>query len=344
MPVLHAEQLIALLMDTFIAAGTPSDIAQYVASSLVDASVKGVDSHGVMRVTKYVDEIASGWIKPDARPEIQKETPSMAIVRGNRGFGIFALGFVIDIAIQKVKNNQVAAVGLVDTTHTGRLGHFGEIAAESNVMTMIAGGGHSGDATSGRWVAPYGGAERILSTNPYVLALPGGRFGPVVIDFATSAVGEGKLQVYRAKHEQLPLGWIQDEHGKPSTNVEDFYAGGALLPFADHKGYGLSIIAELLGAAMLGVSHTMNWTVLALDIASFTPIEEYNEKTEAFMQKLKGVKPAQGFEEVYFPGEPEARMAKRCGLEGISIPDETWEKMLHTVHQVGVDPEVSLRR
>ncbi|MGD2157062.1 MAG: Ldh family oxidoreductase [Anaerolineales bacterium] len=343
MPTFHASQLDSLLRETLIAAGTPRDIAGYVAGNLVDASLKGVDSHGVMRVTKYINEIKSGWIKPEARPEIQTETVSMALVQGNKGFGIYALGYALDLAIQKARANQVSAIGLVDTTHTGRLGRFGEIAAENNMMVLIAGGGHSGTVTSGRWVAPFGGAERLLSTNPYVVALPGGRYGPVVIDFATSAVGEGKLQIYRAKHQELSPGWIQDKAGSPSVNVEDFYAGGALLPVAGHKGYGLAVIAELLGAAMLGVAHTMNWIVLALDVTAFVRIEEYDQVAEAFLQKIKESTPAPGFDEVSFPGEPEIRTAEIRSREGISIPKQTWEEMQKTARSVGVDPEVLVK-
>jgi len=339
MPIFPAPRIQALLEEAFANAGTPRDIAGYVASSLVDSSLKGVDSHGVMRVVKYINEIESGWIHPDARPDVIQETGTMAVVRGNRGFGIHALGYAVDLAIEKVLANQVAAVGLVDTTHTGRLGWYGEKAAENNTMLIIAGGGHSGTATSGRWVAPYGGAERVLSTNPYVFGLPGGKFGSMVVDFATSAVGEGKLQIYRGEHKPLEPGWIQDREGHPSTNVEDFYAGGALLPMAGHKGYGLSVFAELLGSALLGTAHTMNWMVLALNISAFTPVTEYQQRAESFLQKLKVIHPAEGFKEVMFPGEPEAKSAKQRSIQGIVIPDETWESMKQAIQKVGVHTE-----
>jgi LDH2 family malate/lactate/ureidoglycolate dehydrogenase len=344
MPILHGRQLDHLLRETLIAVGTPRDIAAYVANNLVDASLKGVDSHGVMRITKYINEIKSGWIKPDARPSLRTESESMAIVEGNKGFGIFSLGHAVDLAIQKAKNQQISAIGLVDTTHTGRLGRFGEIVAEHHMMALIIGGGHSGTITSGRWVAPFGGAQRLLSTNPYVLALPGGKFGPVVIDFATSAVGEGKLQVYRAKKQKLSPGWIQDKAGSPSVDVEDFYAGGALLPVAGHKGYGLAVIAELLGAAMLGISHTMNWIVLVLDVSAFTKAEAYDQTAESFLQRIQESTPAQGFDTVLFPGEPEIRTAEIRSREGIPIPEQTWQEMKKTARRVGVNPEIVIEK
>ena len=340
MKVFQAEQIKALLVDTFVAAGTPPDIAQYVSTALVDSSLKGVDSHGVMRVAKYVGEIESGWIIPDARPDVERETATMAVVRGNSGFGIFSLGYVTDLAIQKAKASQVAAVGLVDSTHTGRVGRFVEIAAEQGVAAIVIGGG--GHRHPGISVAPYGGAKRVMATNPWAIGLPGGRFGSVVADISTSASAEGKLQVYRAKHEELPPGWILDRDGRPSTDVEDFYGGGVLLPAGGHKGYGLALVAELIGDALLGNPRELNWFVIAIDIAPFQPVADFVRASEAYLQQVKDVPPAPGFDEVLIPGELEARAKERRAVEGIPIPDETWQEMQEIARQVGVDPEASM--
>lgn len=335
MKVIQAKQLEAFVTDIFMAADTPQDIAQYVSSSLVQSNLKGVDSHGVIRVSWYVELIKSGRIRPTARPEIDREASNMAIVRGNAGFGIFAMGYAMEQAIQKAKAGQVAAVGLIATTHTGRIGQFVEMAAEHDVIAIINGGGHRGP---GRSVAPFGGAKRLLATNPYALGLPGGRFGPVVVDFATSMVAEGKLRVYRDKHEPLPPGWIVDKDGKPSTNAEDFYNGGMLLPAAGHKGYGLSLFSELVGSALLGPTTEMNWFILAVDIASFRPVTEFHQTSAEFLQEVKKVPPARGFTEVMIPGEPEVRTAKQRMREGIPIPDDTWKKLEDTAREVGVEP------
>lgn len=339
MPVFQPNQLESLFTEIFAAAGTPSDIAEYVSSSLVDSSLKGVDSHGVIRVTSYVDQIESGWIKPAARPEIQTETPTMAVVRGNHGFGIFTLGYAMDLAIEKAKANQVAAVGLVESTHTGRLGQFVETAAERGLIAMITGGGAHGHPDHPS-MAPYGGAQRIMATNPYTFGLPGGRLGPVVVDIATSTVAEGKLQVYRARQEELPHGWILDKAGRPSTDVEDFYGGGVLLPAAGHKGYSLALVAELLGYALLGEPHELSWFIIAVDIESFRPVAEFVQASEELLQKVKDIPPAVGFDEVLIPGEPEARAAQQRSAEGIPIPDETWLKIQETAERLGIEPEL----
>lgn len=331
----QAQRLHTLLVDIFIAAGTPLDIAEYVSTSLVDSSLKGVDSHGVMRVCLYVDQIASGWILPKARPETAKETSTMAIVNGNSGFGIYTLGHAVDLAIQKAKANQIAAVGLIESTHTGRLGWFVEKTAEQNMVTFIIGGGHKGP---GRSVTPHGGAKRIMAPNPYAFGIPGGRFGPVVMDISTSTVAEGKLQVYRANKTPLPPGWILDKQGRPSTNVEDFYNGGMLLPAAGHKGYGLAVFAELLGSALLGAAHELNWFVIAIDLAAFRSFPEFAPSAEEFLEELKDVPVAEGCDEVMIPGEPEAHSAQLRRVDGIPIPDDTWNKILDAARKVGVIP------
>jgi hydroxycarboxylate dehydrogenase B len=339
MHIFQAEPIEALLVGMFEAAGAPADIARYVASSLVDSSVKGVDSHGVMRVVMYVNQIQSGWIKPDARPTIERETPTTAIVRGNAGFGIFTLGYAVELAVQKAKANQVAAVGLIESTHTGRLGQFVEYAAEQDVIAMITGGGGQRKAAHSS-VAPHGGAKGATATNPYAFGVPGGRFGPVVVDMATSMVAEGKLQVFRAKHEALPPGWILDKTGQPSTNVEDFYDGGVLLPAAGHKGYSLAVVAELIGDALLGNARELNWFVIAIDIPAFRPIDEFVQDSQAFLQKVKNIPPAPGFDEVLIPGEPESRTAKRRMDAGIPIPDDTWQQIQETARRLGVRSEL----
>lgn len=339
--LLQARQLQNLLTGIFLAIDTPPDIAECVAESLVDSNLKGVDSHGVMRVTKYVNEVESGWIRPTARPEIKKETSSMAVVKGNLGFGILVMKYAMDLAIQKAKAGQVAAVGVIDNTHIGRVGYFSEMAVEQNVASIIVGGATHG--RPGARVAPYGGKKPILATNTWTMGLPGGKYGSILTDISTSVCAEGKLQTYRAKHKELPPNWILDKDGKPSTDVEDFYDGGMLLPAGGHKGYGMAVIAEVLAYALLGPSHETNWLITAIDIAAFRPVAEFAQASESFLQKLKDIPPADGFDEVLFPGEPEIRTAKQRAVDGISIPDETWQEMQETARRVGVDPDKALK-
>lgn len=329
----------ALLTAILTASGAPEDIAGDVSASLVDSSLKGVDSHGVMRVLSYVDQIASGWIRPAARPTVETEGASIALMRGHSGFGIFALGRATELAVRKVRTSQTAAIGLIDTTHTGRLGWFAEDAARQGVVVLIVGGGGSRSAkASVRSVAPYGGRRRIFATNPYAYGVPAGRFGTVVGDFSSSMVAEGKLQMHRARRQPLPPGWILDRDGHPSTDVADFYAGGTLLPAAGHKGYALALLAELLTGCLLPSPQELNWLVIAVDAAAFRPLPEVIQTAETLLSEVKQVPPAPGFAEVLLPGEPEHRSAARLSREGVAIDDAIWRDIEALAERLNVQP------
>jgi len=183
----------------------------------------------------------------------------------------------------------------------------------------------------------FGGSQPIVSTNPYAFAVPGGRFGPIVADFATSTVADGKVAVYRAEGKVLPEGWILDKHGNPSTDPEDFFDGGMHLPAAGHKGYGLGLIAELVGDAVLNAPPEFNWFVITVDLGFFRPAAAYDESAERFLQFVKDVPPAEGFQEVLLPGEPERRAAERRGRVGVPMPAKVWQQLSEAGQSVGLD-------
>lgn len=346
MQQIKAQQLKGIVRTIFLAARTPEDIADYVAGSLVESNLMGHDSHGVIRVPRYVEQIEKGDLQPAARPEVAKETATTAVVKGNWAFGQLTAKFGAEVAIRKAKASHVAAVGLVQTNHVGRLGEF---------TAMMAAAGLIGIMTTGGWrapiggVAPYGGAGRALGTNPYSFAVPTGRHDIVLVDFATSVLAEGKLQVARAKGAPLPPGVILDKHGNPSTNAEDFYAGGVMLPFAAHKGYALSLIADLLGASLPGADAFVDDPALhrifgpsgslliALDVEAFRPLAEFKAVVDERLGEIKDVPPAPGFAEVLIPGEPELRTKAEREREGIALPDNTWHALVETARKLGVD-------
>ena len=316
------------------AAGAPDDIAACAAQSLVESNLKGVDSHGVMQLPWYLDEIARGAVTPAGRPVVENETTGTALVRGNGGIGIYVLHHATDLAIAKARRHHIASVGVVECSHTGRIGWFAEAVAAAGMFGMVFGGGAHRLWSS---VAPFGGAKPLFSTNPYALAMPGGSFGPVVIDFATTTVADGKIAVYRAEGKRLPEGWIVDKHGNPTTDPEDFFDGGMHLPAAGHKGYGLALIAELMGDAMLAHRHDCNWLVTVVDIGAFRAADDYAASAEELLQKVKDVPPAAGFDEVLLPGEPEARRAVERAASGVPIPDGVWTEIKEAAAKVGVE-------
>ncbi len=335
MKTIQYDALRALVTAIFVAAGVPPDIADVVAQSLADSNLKGVDSHGVLRVPQYLSQMASGWIQPTARPTVTQATATTAVVDGKQGFGIYSLRYALDLAIEKANANQLAAVGLVGSTHTGRMGWFAERAASQGIITIISGGGAHGKAAH-MSVAPHGGAGRALATNPITLGLPVGDQAPVVVDISTSATAEGKVRFYRDTGQALPPGWILDKAGQPSANAHDFYDGGMILPVAGHKGYGLAVAAEFLTGILLGEAHELNWLILALKATAFRSKADFAGQAATLLHGIKATPPAPGFDQVLAPGEPEAQIAQRRAVEGIPLPAEIWSMLQAIAQQGGV--------
>ena len=336
MPVVMSDRLGSLVRRLLAAAGTPEDITDYVADSLVESNLKGVDSHGVLNLPWYLDEIAKGAVKPANRPTIESETPTSAKLRGHCGLGIYGLGQATELAVEKARAQQIATVALVDCSHTGRIGRFAEWAARRHMFAMVLGGGAYRIWST---VVPFGGAANILGTNPYAFALPGGRFGPIVVDFATSVTSGGKIAVHRSENKPVPEGWILDKHGKPTTNPADYFDGGMQLPAAGHKGYGLALIAELIGEAVLNFPPEFNWLVVVIDLGTFRPAADYAATAEAYLQKVKDVPPADGFDRVMLPGEPEFQTTRERERNGIPIPEPVWAEISEAAAKLGVAVE-----
>ena len=198
---------------------------------------------------------------------------------------------------------------------------------------------------AGPTTAPYGGAAPILGTNPIAFSIPNPVGPPVTLDFATSAIAAGKIKAAKAKHEQLPPNAILDKDGRPSTDPQAFFDGGFLLPFGGHKGYALAIIAELLSGPLAGadaypgVTSRSGIFIFAVDATVFRPMADYEKAMADTIGRIKAVPPAPGFDEVLMPGEPEARTRARREREGIAIPDDTWQAVIKTGAELGVNVE-----
>lgn len=334
MPMIDADRLDEVARRILIAAGTPGDIAQCVAESLIEANLKGVDSHGVMNLPFYLEEIERGDLAPAGRPTVEQETAGTAVVRGGFGFGMYVLRHATEFAIAKAREQRAVSVGVVECCHTGRVGWFAEAIAEAGMFGLVFGGGAHRDWST---APPHGGAEALFSTNPYAFAMPGGRFGAVVADFATTTVADGKIRAYRAEGRPVPEGWIVDKEGNPTTDPNDFFDGGMHIPAAHHKGYGMALIAELMGDAMMPHKHQYNWLVTVVDIGAFRADGDYAASADELLRKVKDVPPAAGFDEVLLPGEPEARSAVERRANGIPIPDGVWVEITEAAAKLGVD-------
>ncbi len=346
MRVVDADRLVEIGREVFVASGVPVDVARRVAESLVDANLVGHDSHGVLRIPQYLDDLRAGFIIPDAQPTVVRETPGSALVDGGWTFGQISAGFATDQAIARAKATGLAAVGLVRASHIGRLGEWASRAASQGVVCLVTAGGFAG-----RGQTPYGGRAVAFGTNPITLAFPSDTPGGdplVLVDFATSAIAAGKIRFAVAKGEPLPPGSIVDRDGNPTTDPAAFYSGGMLLPFGGHKGYGLAVAIELLGQSLTGsdafaeegrggpVYGRSGALFVALSADLFRPFGEYAASAEGFVEKVRSVPPAPGFAEVLLPGDPERRTREARLREGVPLPDSTWEALVAAGRAVGV--------
>jgi LDH2 family malate/lactate/ureidoglycolate dehydrogenase len=341
MLTMSAERLRDATRRIFGAAGTPEDLANQMADILVESNLAGHDSHGVIRIPAYVRAIKEGQVVPAARPEIIQETPGSALVDGKYGFGHIAAAFGTDVAARKAKEAKAAVVSIVRCNHIGRLGEWGSRAAAQDVIALVTVGGSGGPGIA----APFGGAARALSTNPLSVGIPAGEHDDMLVDFATTGVAEGKVQVARAKGAQLPPGVLLDKNGKPSTNPEDLYNGGMLLPFGGHKGYALAMVVELLGAALTPGERynrdgrTGGAVIIAVDAATFRPLAEFEKSADATLTRIKAIPPAPGFSGVLLPGEPEQRSKAERLRDGIPVAEATWDAIRQAGHGLGVEIE-----
>jgi LDH2 family malate/lactate/ureidoglycolate dehydrogenase len=330
----------------FVAAGAPADLAAEMGEALVGANLAGHDSHGVIRIPAYLRMIKEGKLDPKARPSVLRETDTTALVDGHWTFGHVAAKYGTDVAIKKAKAHGTAVVSVVRSNHIGRLGQWAAQASAQGVIAMVTVGGGGGSAFGGRGAAaPFGGAEGAYSTNPIAIGIPGGENPDMLLDFATTVVAEGKLQVARAKGVPVAPGLILDKDGNPTTNVEDFYNGGMLMPIGGHKGYALAMFVELMGGAFTpgdevnGDGRRGGAVIWAVDAFAFRSPESYADNADFVMDRVKKVKPAAGFDEVLIPGDPERRSAEARLEEGIPVADRTWEQIVEGGQSVGLDVE-----
>jgi LDH2 family malate/lactate/ureidoglycolate dehydrogenase len=331
MPTIDAAKLDALCATILGAAGVSSATAHSVAAHLVENDLRGIESHGCSRIPYYLGLIAERSLKPKAEPRCEAVAGARVLkVDGGRGFGIPAM----ELALEAVEETALAAAGIVNVGHTGRIGAYAEQAAERGCFAFICGGGNHRAWPN---VAPHGGRKGVVSTNPYALALPGGTRGPLVVDFATSAIAQGKVMVARDKGAALPEGLLLDRKGRPSTDPNDYYDGGALLPAAGPKGGGLALVAELVGTALLGPPHEFNWIFVMMKVEAFRELGAYGADAEAFLARVRACPPQKGFERVSVPGELERERAAQRRRDGIAVDDAIWTGIGEAARTVGID-------
>jgi hydroxycarboxylate dehydrogenase B len=334
----------AFVSATFRATGSADGEATIVADHLVDANLAGHESHGVIRVSKYVDWHAKGMVVANQHALVIRESPCNAVVDGQFGYGQVIGREAINLAIDKAKKSGFCAVAIRNSGHLGRIGAWAEQVAQAGFASI-----HFVNTSGfGILVAPHGGTDRRLSANPIAASAPGPD-GPLVLDISTSAIAEGKIQVALNHGEQLPPGCTIDSKGHPNQDPAVFYGPpvGALLPIGGHKGYGLSIFCEIFAGALSGGQTTNpdnatagrlvnNMLSIVFDADAFCGVDAFRAEIARMAAWVKASPPITPRGEVLLPGEIERRTRARLEREGIALDAVTRRQIAASVSGLGV--------
>jgi LDH2 family malate/lactate/ureidoglycolate dehydrogenase len=343
-PTFDANYLSQVVFDVFRAAGADDSAARTVSEMLVEANLTGHDSHGVIYLVDYLKRIKDGKLNPKAQPQIARETATTLRVDGQWGFGHVVATWTMQQIIRKAKQNDLAAAAIFNCGHIGRVGLYPAMASEAGLIGLaFANGGGSKPR-----VAPFGGMRAMLGTNPLAATVPLEGRPPLMLDFSTSIVASGKIRILQNKGEELPDGWILDREGHPSRQPQDYYDGGMLLPAAGYKGYCLGMFVDILAGLLSGAGtptlpngpYRLGNGVffIALNIEAFQPAEIFGAEVQRLCETLKATPANNGCESgVLVPGEPEQLIKARRLVEGITIPEGTWQRISEAARSVGVD-------
>ncbi len=350
-----ADALTDFCAEIFACAGCEVEEAGRVSASLVDANLTGHDSHGVIRVPRYVDWVRTGDLIPNQSLERLVDTPVIGVVDGRFGFGQTMAPMAVDIGVEKAKATGLSAISLRNSGHIGRVGEWAERAAAAGLISI-----HFVNAAGSILVAPFGGLERRLSTAPFCVGVPREGAPPVVLDFATSLVAEGKVNVASHGGKPLPSDALIGPDGAFSGDPALIYGpltsegtrdhkhgAGAMRAFGEHKGSGLALICELLGGSLTGNGATEpdrkfanGMFSLYLDPSQIDPSHVFDADMTRYLDWFQQGKAIPG-EAILTPGEPERASRAKRAQSGVPLADEAWALIKATARSVGVNRDLS---
>ena len=324
-----ADRLTAFSDGVLSAVGLPAADAHLVADSLVRADLWGHQSHGVMRLSWYVARIRAGVVHAVTRPELIVDAGAVAVLDGRDGVGQVIAAGAAQEAIQRAKAHGIGAVAVRNSNHFGTAAYFTRLTTPEGCIGLLT-------TNASPAMAPWGGRKKTVGNNPWSIAAPAGSHPPMVLDIANTVVARGKVFLARQKGLPIPTGWAINAAGEPTTDPAEALAG-IILPMGEHKGYAISVALDVLSGVLTGsafgtgvhgpyqIDHRggCGHLMIALNIEAFLPLTEFNIRMERLIDELKSAPLAKGFDEVFYPGEIEARNEERCLREGLHLPEQT---------------------
>lgn len=322
-----AAALTAFTTDAFRACGLSDADATTVASAMIEADLTGSDAHGIFRLAQYVRWLREGRINPRPQVKLVQGGPAVAVVDGDNGMGHLVMSFAAEAAVGMARQNGVAWVGARRSNHAGAGGVYAAIPLRHGMIGLY------GAASSANHMAPWGGAEPLLGTNPIAVAIPAGEEAPVVLDIATSVSSFGYIRDHALQGKPIPEGWAIDRAGKPITDARRA-TEGSLLPIGGYKGSGLALIIGLLAGVLNGAAFgrdvrefgttatseaNTGQFVIALDVARFLPPEQFAAEIDRHVRELRGSARLPGMDAIRIPGEARRQRQQDRSRNGVAL-------------------------
>lgn len=331
-------------IDILVAAGVAPDHATITAEQLVLADLRGVDTHGLMRLPNYIERMGKGELEPAVEPVVDHQTPGTATVDGRHGLGQVVSHFAMSLAIAKARETGVGAVTAKNSSHFGAAAGYSMLAAEHGCV---------GIATTNAWplLPAVGGASRRVGNNPLAIGAPSRLGYPVVLDIAMSHVAAGKLRIAAAGDNVIPPDWAFDGAGEPTTDAHQaLFGGGFLRPMGDHKGFGLALMMDILAGVLSGAGFGPSVTgldepgyvhvghfFLAVDISAFMTEEAFLDRMDTLVGHIHESPRREGVDRVLVPGQLEAESTTRLRQEGLPYPRSVHDRLRQIAADSGLD-------
>src|SRR5580658_4444220 len=343
-PRVPADRLVAFIVRAFTAAGLPAEDAQTLAGLMVEADLRGSDTHGVIRLPLYVRRIRAGGVNPKPDIHIVSDRPSAALIDGDNGMGHLVMKRAAELAIEKAKATGIGWVGARMSNHAGPASLYVTMPLAQDMIGLYFAVG------SNNHLPPWGGSESLLGTNPMAVAVPAQDEPAIVLDMAPTVAAYGKVRLKAQRGEQMPVGWMIDKEGKPLTDPKRADEGH-LLPIGDYKGYGLSLIIGILAGALnraalgrdvidfvkeTGKATNTGQAIAAIAIDAFMPAAEFKHSVDQVIRDIRGSKRLPSVERIFLPGEQSHAKLVERRANGVPMPKALRDSLDALARDLGI--------